>query len=218
MKKLFAMLALTITVWLAVPAQDIIIRKRKAAAGDGGGSSASDNFNRANGGLGSNWTQVWTFGSLGVLNDAVGSDGVAFWAGSGSFTDDQFSQVTVTTVLSGGTQGAGVRLSGTSFGTAKGYFCGSASSNVAGRYCLFKINSDSTFTVITDATGNPTVANGDSIKLSVTFSGGTNTLTCSRNGTNLTGLVGITDSSIGSGGKPGFATGTAIDDWSAGAP
>ncbi|HYK26804.1 MAG TPA: alpha/beta hydrolase-fold protein [Streptosporangiaceae bacterium] len=78
-------------------------------------TSASDGFNRADGGLGSNWSDL-SFGGLSISSQAVtGSVGLTgdAWAG-GVFGADQFSQVELTsTQLTGGQWiGASVRIGG----------------------------------------------------------------------------------------------------------
>jgi hypothetical protein len=193
-----------------------------ATGGGGSGELASDDFNRADGPLGSNWTTVYDFGALAISSNQVtggGGEGLVRWSGAGSFTDDQYSQVTMTAVTAGATQGVAVRLTGTSFATAKGYMCGSISTTGNLRYRIFYMNADSDFTqVAVEDSGTLDVQAGDVIKLVVTFSGGVNTLTGYRNGVAISGLIGVTDSTIGSGGKPGFAVRNIADTWSAGTP
>jgi hypothetical protein len=65
--------------------------------------SASDNFNRADGSLGSNWidSSDFTGGTMGIVSNQVVNSGavwrVAYWdAYVGNFANDQFSQVTKT--------------------------------------------------------------------------------------------------------------------------
>ena len=87
------------------------------------GTSASDNFNRADGGLGANWT-AFTGGGLSIASQQVtgtaGADTGDLWSAQ-SFGSDQFSQITVTsTPLSGGGWiAAGVRAQS---GGQNGYF------------------------------------------------------------------------------------------------
>ncbi len=228
MKRFFALILLLLLT-VSLPAQVKVggtakvggtVKTSVSTGGGGGGGTASDDFNRANGGLGANWTTVFDFGSFAINTNQVTSSDTsgAWWAGAGSFTDDQYSQITIVTHNSTAAQGAGVRMSGTSFVTTKGYFCGMTSSSPQTRVKLFKMNADATFTDIVNDIDAPTITNGDVLKLSVTFSGGVNTLTCTRNGSGVTPLTGVTDSTIGTGGKPGFLVGTAVDTWSAGAP
>lgn len=59
-------------------------------------SVATDNFNRSNGGLGSNWTDTADEGAAPIIvtntcrNDSSASDGAAFWSAD-SFSDDQYA-------------------------------------------------------------------------------------------------------------------------------
>lgn len=204
---------------------------KSAITTGGGGPTASDDFNRADDptGLGGNWTtQVTALGCQIVSNQATGesSDCYAVWNGAGTFTDNQYSQLTIVTFTASQGAAVGVRLSGAGVGLAnvKGYYCGATRDTGAGddRYKIWYLNSDATPTQVAAVTGStPTVTSGDVIKLEVTFSGGVNTLTCSRNGSALTGLTGVTDSTIGTGGKPGVLVGASTaraDNWSAGAP
>ena len=63
---------------------------------------ASDNFNRPNGPLGTNWAEpLATQGNLVVTNDVVGVDTEnahceAYWSAN-SFSDNQYSQASLTT-------------------------------------------------------------------------------------------------------------------------
>jgi hypothetical protein len=70
---------------------------------------ASDDFNRADGGLGGNWTNYsgGGFGTPTITSNAVNSgadnfDAPAYWSGAGTFTDDQYSQATITFGDTGG--------------------------------------------------------------------------------------------------------------------
>lgn len=160
--------------------------------------SVSDNFNRADGGLGANWTdQAGTNGI--VSNQAVpvsSGDGFfsSFYSGV-SFVDDQSSQL-----LRGNSNNycfVCVRMSGLA-GSRNGYLYynhGSIRSMVAG--------------VETEIGTDASYASGDTAKL---VASGT-TITPYVNG--VAGTP-ITDSSIASG-SPGFGfysfTGQAIDDW-----
>jgi hypothetical protein len=76
-------------------------------------ATASDNFQRANGSLGANWTDMSDGGLTISSNQAVGAasgNSGDMWAAS-SFTSDQFSQVTLTSTQLTGTKwlGAAVR-------------------------------------------------------------------------------------------------------------
>jgi hypothetical protein len=67
------------------------------------GSAASDNFNRADGGLGANWTKpLASENNLVIVNNQVGVDvenshNYAFWSAD-SFSQDQYSQVRISNV------------------------------------------------------------------------------------------------------------------------
>src|SRR5207249_7148728 len=62
---------------------------------------AADTFNRADGGLGPNWTKpIASENNLVIVNNQVGVDvensyNYAFWSAN-SFTDGQYSQITIT--------------------------------------------------------------------------------------------------------------------------
>lgn len=62
----------------------------------GGGAVATDDFNRANGGLGANWTVQAGTGPLIASNEAkiitTGTDEAAFW-NANTFTDNQYSKI-----------------------------------------------------------------------------------------------------------------------------
>ena len=69
-------------------------------------ATASDNFNRANGSLGPNWTNI-SDGGLAIVSQAAAGTASAGVSGdiwtAGTFTSDQYSQVAVTsTQLTGG--------------------------------------------------------------------------------------------------------------------
>src|SRR3984893_19226961 len=62
-------------------------------------ANASDNFNRANGSLGPNWTNI-SDGGLAIVSQAVGGTASAGLTGdtwnAGTFTSHQYSQIEVT--------------------------------------------------------------------------------------------------------------------------
>ena len=78
------------------------------------GTSASDDFNRADGGLGSNWTAV-SDGAMAIASQAVigtaGANSGDIWTAN-SFASDQYSQIAVTSTQLTGSQwiGPAVRL------------------------------------------------------------------------------------------------------------
>lgn len=80
---------------------------------------ASDNFNRANGGLGTNWTDIQA--GLMILSNAAGTSGVAatsetaYW-NADAFPNDQYAQITLNASPAVGNYiGPVVRAVGTSF-------------------------------------------------------------------------------------------------------
>ncbi len=81
-----------------------------SGSGGGSGSSASDNFSRANGGLGANWTNI-SDGGLAISSDQVvgtsasGDTGDMYTAQA--FNSDQFSQIALTSTQLTGTQWIG---------------------------------------------------------------------------------------------------------------
>ena len=88
------------------------------AASTSGPSSVSDSFQRANGSLGPNWTDI-SDGGLTILSDqatgaASGNSGDLWTAGS--FTSDQFSQVQLTSTQLTATQWLGMVVRGQNSG------------------------------------------------------------------------------------------------------
>lgn len=87
-----------------------------------------DNFNRANGGLGSNWTSNFQGnGSLSISGNAViGGNGSAntnsYWTAN-TFLNDQYCEVTIASVPVGTQIGCSLRNSGTTNSTTKMYQC-----------------------------------------------------------------------------------------------
>jgi hypothetical protein len=177
--------------------------------GGTGGTTVSDSFDRANGGLGSNWTTVpgtaapqisgntARAGTANALNSA-------YWSAN-TFGSDQFAQGTLP-ASSGGTDGPGlaVRLS-----AAKGYFLwyGNATNTVS----LWRMDSATSWTQL-KASGTLTIAPATDVwKIQVVGS----TITGYQNGTQV---IQATDTSITSG-SPGiwlYYAANQIDNWSGG--
>ena len=93
-----SLLSLLIFCFLLIP---LLVLPQKALA-----ATASDDFNRADGSLGANWTDV-SDGGLAVTSQAVAGTKASANSGdmwsAGTFTSDQFSQVAVTSSqLTGG--------------------------------------------------------------------------------------------------------------------
>lgn len=89
-----------------------------------------DNFFRANGGLGANWTTNFSgSGSLAIASNAVvGGNAGSFWTGSywsvTPFLNDQYAEVTIASLPTGGGKiGPSVRNVGTTAGTTNNYAC-----------------------------------------------------------------------------------------------
>ena len=178
---------------------------------------ASDNFNRANGALGANWTNQ----SQGANNVQIASNQVeatlandfeaAFWSAI-TWPNDQFSQATLIRGDTSGQSGGGpiVRVSSSAF-TMYYVF---ATEGTPGTIQIAKIVAGS-FTPVSTVT--PNVSANDVLLLTVQ---GT-TLRCFQNGTQATS---VTDAAISSGSpglsvNPGFGsvvTDAEVDNWSGG--
>lgn len=180
-------------------------------AGGGMQLFAGDNFSRADGGLGPNWTTVLS----GAVAPVIQSDQVqsnwgraeALYYGGINWPADQYAQAQIT-AQSGGSVGPAVRM--TSNGTFYAGTIGGFGTGTASAYILLGTNEG--LSVLT-STGNATVLPNDVIQLSV--QGTTLILT---DVTNSTVLVTATDSTV-TAGYPGFyigGTGTTLTNWSAG--
>ena len=147
---------------------------------------ASDNFNRANGGLGSSWTDQQSTQAI-TSNAAFGGNAAGYassFYNAAPFSNDQTSQVKI--VSSFNYVAAAVRMSGTAGATNWYAFFshGVLQKMVAG-------------VVGADLGTSAAAAVGDTIKLTVV---GT-TLTCYINGVSV---ISVTDTSFASG-SPGIA-------------
>lgn len=169
------------------------------------GSQASDNFNRANGALGANWTTTaGTFAissNTALVTAVTGAAALTAYTGT-TFASNQYAQATY---LAGGSWGGaiGVRLSNSA---ATGYILyGIAGSSSA----IAKVVAG---TVTNIATGGPGFSTSDILRLEVT---GTS-ITASQNGAVI---LTATDSSIASG-YPGLGaidfTGGVMDNFKGG--
>jgi hypothetical protein len=175
---------------------------------------ATDNFNRADGGLGANWTD-WAYTQHGttslviVSNQAEqgGNPGFAFWDAD-AFADDQSSEVTLIAPDDAGDLGIGVVVRANNGGSIDGYIA-----TVSPTYgTIYSVVANSKTLIL-----NPslTAAPGDSLR-------------CEAEGTTLRHIVNdieidsVTDANVpsGSAGICGFnfggATGTEMDDWEGG--
>jgi hypothetical protein len=148
--------------------------KRRAPIAVAAGGPFTDDFNRANGGLGTNWTNVLS--TMNVASNAAtgtaGQDTLAAW-NPNDLTTTHYGQVTIGTFTSTENVGVCVRVSLTQ---ADGY-CYYAY-NYGDRQ-VYRINAGS-FTLL-DTQGG-TWATGDTMKITVSGTGATVTLTMYKNG------------------------------------
>lgn len=157
----------------------------------------SDNFNRANGGLGSNWTIQRETPAI-VSNQAVGQSSGQhhqYW-NADAFPNDQRAQVTFRVAYAG----PAVRASGTGASGANNYFVTADAFNSA----IYKqINGG--FTELTTGAGH---SGGDVMRLTVVGTA----LTAYKNGVQS---MAASDGSLSSGsaGFQLFDTTGAADDW-----
>lgn len=165
---------------------------------------ALDSFNRADGGLGSNWTDQGADSALTIISNQVHSGGAyafAFW-NADTFAADQYSQCVCVTGNS--FSGPSVRASGTG-GSRSAYFL---DSSVAGTTIRKQVAAAET---VLKTIANPAV--NDVVRLEVSGS----TLTIKYNGTTIDTT---TDASLtsGSAGIVCYNGGTSerVDDWEGG--
>ena len=169
-------------------------------------TTATDDFNRANGALGTNWVAGPSFAAPTITSNTAGSSSgvftIAYWnPATNTFQNDQFSQVTM---ISGSSPAVVVRHQP---GVSSGYMALATGLTAGSGIDIYKFTAGS-FTLLNSGasfTPNP----GDVLKLTVT---GT-TLVATVNGTTRNT---ITDATFGSG-SPGIGTfNAAVDDWSGG--
>ena len=172
-------------------------------------TTVSDNFNRADGALGSNWTTVSGTGAPKIVSNTLrvrtaGALSSAYWSAS-TFSSDQFAQASLPN--SSGTQygpGIAVRLS-----SSKGYFLwyGNSSNTVS----LWRMDSSSSWTMLKQSAALTVSPSSDVWKIQAVGS----TISGYQNG-NL--VVQATDTNIKSG-SPGvwlYYSSNQIDNWSGG--
>ena len=172
-------------------------------------TTASDNFDRANGALGSNWTTVSGTGAPQIVSNTLrvrtaGALSSAYWSAS-TFSSDQFAQASLPN--SSGTQygpGIAVRLSG-----SKGYFLwyGNSSNTVS----LWRMDSSSSETLLKQSASLTVSPSSDVWKIQAVGS----TISGYQNGKLV---VQATDTNITSG-SPGvwlYYSSNQIDNWSGG--
>lgn len=180
---------------------------------------ASDNFNRANGGLGSSWTTVTGNGAPQINTSqvntvAVGNDSYAYYNGV-SWPADQWSQCALKTVTGASGKAAGPIVRAVPGANTFYLF---HAEGVIGSSTVLEIRKciAGAYTTIATTGATSTVATGDVLYLEVQ---GT-TLVARKNGTFV---LSVTDSSIGTGNAgigvfsdTGAVTDAALDDWSGG--
>ncbi|MGD0586365.1 MAG: hypothetical protein ABSA86_11435 [Oryzomonas sp.] len=129
--------------------------------GLGSYSYVSDNFNRSNGGLGSNWTTVPGWAAPQIISNAVGAsaDGTesdAYWSGTFTWTAPQFSQVQITTLpTDNSSNDCGVGTNVQSSPNKTGYYC--AYNALGGTVHLrwgININGVNTYNILTSTVGS----------------------------------------------------------------
>jgi len=168
---------------------------------------ATDNFNRANGGLGSNWTTGVDGNDPQISSNQVaatsGDDFGAFWSAD-SFSNDQYSQITIAT--QGPTPYSGVLVRA----DASDEVLCQATNHLNG-YSIFWYNGGS-YTQI-GSTYGVTEADGDVV---VGEAEGT-TFRLFLNGTQRVSGVNASAPSVGSAGLlVGGGTAARLDDWEGG--
>lgn len=164
---------------------------------------ATDSFNRADGNLTTPWSNsVGGFAALAIASNVVktssgNADSEAVYDGSITWPDDQYSQVTISTV--GGSDGGPcVRA-----GTGDGYFVTAFSGS---HISLFRISG---FSSLAEVVGSYNV--GDVIRIEAEG-------TTIRVKQNAATIINITNSAVASG-KPGihlFDSAIRVDDWEGG--
>jgi hypothetical protein len=170
-------------------------------------NSSFDNFNRANGGIGSSWTvqqNGLNVSSNQVIGTTSGGSNSAYWS-TNSFSGTQFAEATITG-LNGTTDYPGVTVLASSSGTNSNYYdCVENSTNIY----LQRVQTGSTTNLTSAAsTGNP----GDVLRLEAAPGGA---LTCYKNGV---ATLTATDTTFSSG-SPGLLISGSVatmDNWSGG--
>lgn len=178
---------------------------------------ATDNFNRANGGLGANWTTMVGDDLPNISSNAVVDSDMTNNIDAGAYynatsaPNDQYSKVTGITMTTESVPGTVVRCN--TSGAITRYFSFFDTPGGSANFTIYKVVTG-TYTSI--LTGTATIANGDTQQLEVQ---GT-TLNIKRNGTSLntvgdsaiaSGQFGITVVSIANAGTTGV-----LDDWEGG--
>lgn len=168
-------------------------------------TTVSDDFNRTDGGLGSNWTTVAGTQNPAIVSSqlTVGADGLlhsAYWSAN-SFGSDQFAQAKLPSNPNG--PGIAVRLA-----NSRGYILWKG--NGANEVSLWRMDNSSSWTQIA-ASGSLTISSNDVWKIEAVGSN----IVGYQNGTVV---VSTTDNTY-TGGSPGvwlYYGVNQLDDWSGG--
>jgi hypothetical protein len=187
---------------------------------------ASDNFNRADGTLGTNWDDMHAGFSQSVIdtNQVRGNSGVdepARWNGTGTFTSDQYSETEIQSLsFLNDNYRTGVIVAGTGHDGTRTYYYAAVSYDGGGPDYLTRITKCVNGTDTDLVTGRKNWANGDRLGLEVTGdgSGGVN-LVVTNGGAAVSGMSYHDTSSALTGGKPGIyelANAVRADNWTGG--
>ena len=168
------------------------------------GTQVTDNFNRADGSLGANWTvtgtATWSVVSNKAQTTTVAGYTNASYTGS-AFANDQYAQARIIAFTGGGKAGVGVRMNSVN---TDGYFC--ESTGAAAQMIKIVSGSQSNLVTLSVFPGA-----GDTIKIGVIGTA----VTCYNNGAPI---GSVTDSSLttGSAGIQGVNSSVTVDNFKAG--
>ena len=174
-------------------------------------TTASDNFNRADGGLGANWTTVAGTvappikGNKINLEDESAGLHSAYWSAV-SFTSDQYAQATFPNTPNGTNFGPGIAVR---LADSRGYLLwwGNSQNTMS----IWRMDSASTWTQIANSSNDLTISTSDVWKFEAVGSN----LVGYQNGT----IVVKTTDTTYTGGSPGvwlYYPANQLDDWSGG--
>src|SRR5262249_55168381 len=178
---------------------------------------AADDFNRADGGLGVNWTKpAASENNLVIVNNQVGVDvenshNFAFWSAA-SFTDDQYSQIMITKM--GSWPGVIVRADGIQDRFYLGLLVGTNDYEIYARW-------DGAYYLLARGTTD-TWQVGDVLRLGVTGSVNPVTVTLYHNGNAVLNWTSSSAAEVKTGGNPGIGiyspsgAGLTLDNWEGG--
>src|SRR5262245_8563315 len=178
---------------------------------------AADDFNRADGPLGANWTRpIASENNLVIVNNQVGVDvenshNYAFWSAD-SFSENQYSQITITKM--GSFSGVIVRADGVLDRFYLGLLVGPNDYRIYRRW-------DGVYNLLATGT-TETWQVGDALRLGVTGSANPVTVTLSHNGNAVLSWTSSSQAEVKNGGSPGIGiyspSGQALtlDNWEGG--